>query len=210
MAWSWANVNTELNTLLDDDDSATFSAALRLYGCNAALKVMAVQIPKQGVAAITNVSSYAFPGDMYAIKGLRVNDADKGYYFLEQIGMQPGTGWPYYGTTDSTSLPEGYWTWNNTIYFCRLYSSISLYYKAYYTTVTGSTADIPIPVWAQEALLYWTAAYCLNPTLVTRARLAMWYDKKDAEPTKNPLIQAAEYYRQEFSRIMNLHHGTYQ
>lgn len=210
MAWSWSQLNAELSTILDDGDSQTFSAALRLYGCNAALKAMSVQIPEQSKATITNVASYAFPSDLYSIVALQVNDTVDGYRFLEQIEITPGNNWPYYGSVTTTSMPDGYWIWNKTIYFGRLYSSVDLYYKAYYTTVTASTTDIPIPSWAQEALVYWIAAYCLNPTLVTRARLGMWHDKKDAPPLENPLIQAAVYYRQEFTRIMNMHHGTHQ
>lgn len=210
MAWSWTDLNGELSVVLDDSTVETFPVATRLAGTNAALRAMVQKVPVQKNATITSVSSYAFPSDLYSIKVLQVQDSEEGYSFLSEISLNPGETWPFMGTVDSTSLPDGYWVWNKLIYFGRLHSTIVLYYNAHYPAVTASTTDIPVPEWAREPLIYWIAAYCLNPNLVTRARLAMWSDKKDAPPLDNPLIQAARYYRDEYQRIMSLHHGTHQ
>ena len=210
MAWSWSSLNTELSTILDDADVVTFGVSLRLAGTNAALRTLFHDAPVQSTATISSVSSYAFPSDLYRIKVLQVQDADTGYFFLEEVPMEAGRSWPFDGTVDTTTLPDGYWIWNKTIYFGRLHTTIKLYYDAYYTAVTASTTDIPVPEWAREAFIYWIASYCLNPTLVTRARLSMWSDKQDANPLDNPLIQAADYYRREYQRIMAIHHGSHQ
>ena len=121
----------------------------------------------QSTATISSVSSYAFPSDLYRIKVLQVQDSEADTFFLEEVPMEAGRSWPFDGTVDTTTLPDGYWLWNKTIYFGRLHSSIKLYYDAYYTAVTTSTTDIPVPEWAREAFIYWIASYCLNPTLVT-------------------------------------------
>ena len=64
----------------------------------------------------------------------------------------------------------------------RRYDSVTLYYQAYYPSWPLNAADIPVPIWAREAVVYRAAAHCLAPNLVIRARLGAFHDRQDAPP----------------------------
>ena len=68
-----------------------------------------------------------------------------------------------------------------------------------------NAADIPVPIWAREAVVYRAAAHCLAPNMISRARLGAFHDRQDAPPLANSLIQAADWLIAQFERIMTEH-----
>jgi hypothetical protein len=98
-----------------------------------------------------------------------------------------------------------YWVWNGVITLDTTYPTVQLYYHAYYPALALGAADIPVPIWAREAVVYRAAAHCLTPNLSSRARLGAHHDRQDASPVQNSLIQAADWYLSQFERICAEH-----
>jgi len=192
MAWSWTAFNLELGRVLDDEDSSNpaHGEAVRLDGLNAALRAMMAYRPLQLVSAHTDVSQIAVPAGCYQIETLLETDEDDNISSIAPVQV---------GET------SGYWIWNSIIYLPEEIDTVTLYYQSYYAVVTNTTADIPVPTWARTAVLYRTAAHCLVPNQVSRARLGAFHDRQDAGPLDNSLIQSSNWLIAEFERIMTEH-----
>jgi hypothetical protein len=199
MAWTWDEFSLMLGRALDDEDSANpaHSDELRLDGLNAALRGLAAHRPLQAVQPYSNASQFAWPADCYRIAAIVATDEEGVTATLSAVtignpGETVGYGWTY-------------WAWNGVIYLDATYVSVTLYYHAYYPTLALGAADIPVPIWAREAVVYRAAAHCLTPNLSSRARLGAFNDKQDAQPMQNSLIQAADWFIAQFERIMAEH-----
>lgn len=204
MPWPWSAFTAELSLVLDDaGPSPIYDNAIRLQGLNAALAALVPYAPQQLEVSLTAPTTWTLPENLYMLRAVRADEGNGFQRFLPEMPVRAGEVWAANGL-------DGYWIWGNTLRFLRQYAAVLIIYYAYYDTVTTSTADIPVPRWAREAVLYWTAAYCLNPNIVTRGRLGMWHDRRDAPPLDNSAIQAANFFRSEFERIVKAHHGAVQ
>jgi hypothetical protein len=199
MAWTWDEFSLMLGRALDDEDSANpaHSDELRLDGLNAALRGLAAHRPRQAVQSYSNVSQFAWPADCYRIAAIVAVDEEgvKATLSAATVG-NPG---------DVLGEEGAYWAWNGVIELDATYVSVTLYYHAYYPTLALGAADIAVPIWAREALVYRAAAHCLTPNLSSRARLGAFNDKQDAPPMQNSLVQAADWFLSQFERIMTEH-----
>ena len=199
MAWTWDEFSLMLGRALDDEDSANpaHSDQLRLDGLNAALRGLAAHRPRQAVQPYSNVSQFNWPADCYRIAAIVATD---------ERGWESNLSAATVGNPGDVIGQEGtFWTWNGVIYLGATYASVQLYYHAYYPTLALGAADIPVPIWAREAVVYRAAAHCLTPNLSSRARLGAHNDRADAPPLQNSLIQAADWYLSQFERIMAEH-----
>lgn len=192
MAWSWTAFNLELGRVLDDENSSNpaHTENARLDGLNAALRAMMAYRPLQLVSTYTNVSQVTVPATCYRIEALLETDGNG-----NTSSMAPA----------QVGEPDGYYVWNGIIYLPATVDTVTLYYQSYYSTVTNVTTDIPVPTWARTAVLYRTAAHCLIPNQVSRARLGAYHDRQDAGPLDNSLIQSSNWLIAEFERIMTEH-----
>ena len=192
MAWSWTAFNLELGRVLDDENSSNpaHTENARLDGLNASLRAMMAYRPLQLVSTYTNVSQVTVPATCYRIEALL--ETDENNYTSSMAPAQVGE-------------PNGYYVWNGIIYLPSTVDAVTLYYQSYYSTVTNVTTDIPVPTWARTAVLYRTAAHCLIPNQVSRARLGAYHDRQDAGPLDNSPIQSSNWLIAEFERIMTEH-----
>lgn len=192
MAWTWDNFSAELGRALDDEDSdnPAHAEAVRLDGLNAALRAMLAYRPLQAASQHTRVSQIAWPADCYRISALLVTDERDNVSALSEVRVGE---W------------NGYWIWNGVIQLEEPVEAATLYYQAYYPAMSVHVADIPVPAWAREAVVYRAASHCLVPNLVSRARLGAFHDRQDAPPLQNSLIQAADWFIAQFERIMVEH-----
>ena len=192
MAWSWTTLTAELGRVLDDEDSSNpaHGENARLDGLNAALRAMMAYRPLQVKVTHTSVSQITLPADCYQIEALLETDGSG-----NASSMAPA----------EVGESVGYYVWNGIIYLPEVVDTVTLFYQAYYPTVTGATTDIPVPIWARTAVLYRTAAHCLVPNQVSRARLGAFHDRQDAGPLDNSLIQSSNWLIAEFERIMTEH-----
>lgn len=187
---------------LDDEDSANpaHSEAVRLDGLNAALRALAAHRPLQAVRTHSNVNQLAWPADCYRIAAIMATDED---------GVQTALSTATVGNPgDALGETGTYWVWNGVIMLDATYASVTLYYHAYYPTLALGAADIPVPIWAREAVVYRAAAQCLVPNLASRARLGAFHDRQDASPVQNSLVQAADWFIGQFERICAEHRQT--
>lgn len=149
--------------------------------------------PLNSKISSSGVSSFALPADCYKIEAV-LETADDGSVTI----IEPSA------VGDS----NGYWVWANTVYLPET-SNVTMYYQSYYPSVTTQTTDITVPLWAREAVLCRSAAYCLVPNQASRARLGAYQDKQDANPLANSLIQSSDWLINQFVRIMTEHkHAT--
>lgn len=192
MAWSWTAFNLELGRVLDDENSSNpaHTENARLDGLNAALRAMMAYRPLQLVSTHTNVSQITVPATCYRIEALLETDEND-----NTVSMGPA----------QVGEPDGYYVWNGIIYLPEEVDTVTLYYQSYYPAATNATTDIPVPTWARTAVLYRTAAHCLIPNQVSRARLGAYHDRQDAGPLDNSLIQSSNWLIAEFERIMTEH-----
>ena len=200
--WTWSEFSAELGRALDDEDagSPAHGDELRLDGLNAALRALAAHRPLQALASYADVSQIALPADCYRIAALVAAD-EEGYQTVLAAAA--------IGDPGETLGGEGtYWLWNGAISLGATYQAVTLYYHAYYPTLVLSAADIPVPVWAREAVVYRAAAHCLTPNLSSRARLGAFNDRQDAQPLQNSPIQAANWFIDQFNRIVAEHRQT--
>jgi len=199
MAWTWDEFSLMLGRALDDEDSANpaHSDELRLDGLNAALRGLAAHRPRQAIQPYSNVNQLAWPADCYRIAAIVVTD-ESGYKSLLSAATIGNPG-------EVVGAEQTYWVWNGVITLDTTYPTVQLYYHAYYPTLALGAADIPVPIWAREAVVYRAAAHCLTPNLSSRARLGAHHDRQDASPVQNSLIQAADWYLSQFERIMAEH-----
>jgi hypothetical protein len=187
-----------LGRVLDDTDTLNPAHPdnLRLDALSAALRDMVAHRPMEVTLTFAAVNQITLPIACYRIAAIAVED-DAGYtQFLSPTAIAD--------QMDASSA-ESYWVWNGIIHLGAEYTSGSLYYHSYYPTMTVGIADIPVPVWAREAIIYRAAAHCLTPNLTSRARLGAYNDKQDASPIQNSLIQAADWFIGQFERIMAEH-----
>ena len=202
MSWSWDEFSAMLGRALDDEDSANPAHAedVRLDGLNAALRGLAAHRPLQAVQMHSKVSQLAWPADCYRIAAIVATDEDgvKATLSAATVG-NPG---------DALGQEGTYWAWDSVIHLDTTYPTIELYYHAYYPTLALDAADIPVPIWAREAVVYRAAAHCLVPNLSSRARLGAFHDRQDASPVQNSLIQAAEWFIAQFERVCAEHRQT--
>lgn len=199
MAWSWDEFSLMLGRALDDEDSANraHSEAVRLDGLNAALRGLAAYRPRQAVQPYSNVSRFNWPADCYRVAAIVATDEE---------GVKTALSAATVGNPGDVLGEEGtYWAWNGVIELDATYASVTLYYHAYYPTLALGAADIPVPIWAREAVVYRAAAHCLTPNLASRARLGAFHDRQDAPPVQNSLIQAADWFIGQFERICAEH-----
>jgi hypothetical protein len=201
MSWSWDEFSAMLGRALDDEDSANpaHAEAVRLDGLNAALRGLAAHRPLQAVQTHSKVSQLAWPADCYRIAAIMATDEDgvKAALSVATIGNPGDLG---YGWT--------YWVWDDVITLDTTYAGVQLYYHAYYPGMAIDAPDIPVPIWAREAVVYRAAAHCLVPNLSSRARLGAHHDRQDSSPVQNSLIQAADWFLGQFERIMAEHRQT--
>ena len=192
MAWSWDDFSAELGRVLDDEDSdnPAHSEASRLDGLNAALRAMMAYRPLQATSQHTRVSQITWPADCYRISALMVTDERDNVSAISEVRVGE---W------------NGYWAWNGVIHLEETVEAATLYYQAYYPLMAVNAADIPVPIWAREAVVYRAAAHCLAPNMISRARLGAFHDRQDAPPLANSLIQAADWLIAQFERIMIEH-----
>lgn len=202
MAWSWNDFSLMLGRALDDEDSGNpaHSDSVRLDGLNAALRGLVAHRPLQAVQTYSNVDQFAWPVDCYRVAAIVATDGD-GYKTVLSVATVGNPG-------ETFAAETTYWAWNGTIYLDQTYQAVTLYYQAYYPTLALNAADIPVPIWAREAVIYRAAAHCLVPNLTSRARLGAFHDRQDASPIQNSLIQAAEWFIGQFERIMAEHRQT--
>lgn len=205
MAWPWTELNAQIGRALDDIDGTEYNEALRLDATNAALRQMVARIAPQMVAS-TTASSLVMPDDLYQIKAVRITDNVQGIVdFIPRIDLTLDRTIGLQVNVSTFSLPDAYWVWDKTIYFGRLHDKYDVYYLAYWPTVSADTENVDVPVWAREPLICLTIAYCLSPALLLRGRLGAWLERSDQDPIKNSLIQAAEYYRTLYEKLMQEH-----
>ena len=199
MAWSWDDFSAELGRVLDDEDSdnPAHSEASRLDGLNAALRAMLAYRPLQAASQHTRVSQIAWPADCYRIVAVLATDQD-GYQTALSAASLDNPG-------ELLADDSAYWVWNGQISLGATYPAVTLYYQAYYPLMAVNAADIPLPPWAREAVVYRAAAHCLAPNMISRARLGAFHDRQDAPPLANSLIQAADWLIAQFERIMTEH-----
>ena len=202
MTWSWEEFSAQLGRALDDEDGASPAVGdpLRLDGLDAALRAMLAHHPRQATSQHTGVDQIPWPADGYRIAALIAADGD-GY----GAALTPAT---VGGPGETLGDPGSYWVWNGVIYLGAAYDALTLYYHASYPPMAVGVADIPVPAWAREAVVYRAAAHCLVPGLVGRARLGAYHDRADAPPLQNSLIQAADWFIAQFERVMAEHRGA--
>lgn len=183
---------------MDDEDTQNpaHDTDIRVDGLNAALRAFAAHRPVYGKSTLGAVSSFALPADCYRIAAVVATDEE---------GISTSLSAATIGNPGEMFDEDCYWVWGGTVYLGKTYTSSILYYHAYYPTAGSSTTDIPVPIWAQDAIVYLAAAHCLTPNLSSRARLGAFNDKSDASPIQNSLIQAADWYISQFDRIVGMH-----
>lgn len=188
-----------LGRALDDEDSANpaHSEAVRLDGLNAALRGLAAHRPLQAVQTHSAVSQIDWPAGCYRIAAIVATD-EEGYQAVLSAATVGNPG-------DALGETGTYWAWNGVVTLDATYASVDLYYHAYYPVMAIDASDIPVPIWAREAVVYRAAAHCLVPNLTSRARLGAHNDRQDASPIQNSLIQAAEWFIAQFERSMAEH-----
>jgi hypothetical protein len=198
MAWSWSQFNTELGRVLDDTDSnnPAHGTDLRVDALNAALRAFVSHKPLQKSGSSSDAETISVPSDCYRIAAVVATDDD---------GVSTALSAASIGNPGDVFDANSYWVWGTTIYLGDEYPSVTLYYYAYYPIATNATTDIIVPEWARDAIVYLSAAHCLMPNLSSRARLGAFNDRQDAAPLQNSLIQAANWFVEQFERIVATH-----
>lgn len=208
MAWSFSNFSIELGIAIDDEDKTLYSDTIRLYAINHALRAFVIHVPLQSEYMVSGGSiSIAYPPDTYRVASVRVKNNNDTYWdTLPRLDYTSDSHLPNSSEIDDASYPASWWTWNGYIYLGRQYDTVAVQYHAYYATVQANTADIPVPLWAQEAIIYRSAAYCCNPGAAQRARLGQYTERRlDAPPLENSMISLAEWFRSEYNRLIQEH-----
>lgn len=198
MAWSWTQFSAALGQVLDDTDSTNpaHGTNLRVDGLNAALRAFVSHKPLQKSSTSSDVSTISIPSDCYRIAAVVATDSE---------GVSTPLSAATIGNPGDVFDADSYWVWDSSIYLGDTYPSVTLYYYAYYPTATINTTDIVVPDWAREAIVYLSAAHCLMPNLSSRARLGAFNDRQDAAPLQNSLIQAANWFIEQFERVVATH-----
>lgn len=202
MAWSWDTFNNQLSRILDDVvvSNQLHSQGIRIDGLNAALRDLVAYWPVQAKIQDTAGSTeIALPSDCYAVVSVQATDDSENVIVLNSSRV---------GDISVVDEAGRYYIWDDTIYLDAEYETVDVYYGAYYSEISIGAANIPVPFWTREAVLFMSAAYCLLPQFSNRSKIAQWYDRFDAPPLQNPIIQAADWLVSQFERIMAEHESS--
>jgi hypothetical protein len=146
---------------------------------------------------------FDLPADHLKTYGVFWDDKDM---FLEPGDFKPGISWDW-EVTESTDRPYGFIEWpagKLTVFHAPEVGTgnLKLYYWGLYTDVVNLTDTLEPPVWALEALKFYTIALSLVPDLQNTANIRQWAQRVDSgRPVDNPLLQS-------FNRMVEIYHET--
>lgn len=74
-------------------------------------------------------------------------------------------------------------------------TTVTVHYQAFYPDVTADTDVLPIPVWLESAVFWYTCAEAMYHRGADVSTINQWDTKLDAgNPEHNPLLRVAEAY----------------
>jgi hypothetical protein len=151
---------------------------------------------------------FDLPADFLKDYAVYWNDGGK-EHFLEPKNFKPGIDWDLEATTD-THRPYGYILWpadKLTVFHAPEVGvgNLRLYYFGLYADVVGDTSVLEPPVWAHEALLFYTLALSLVPEFQDTAAIRQWNQRIDSgRPVDNPLLQAFDALLKQYHESLTL------
>ena len=197
---TWTDLSSTLSRLLDDADEAEFSEQDKIWAWNAAQRHFVTHTPRQQIQTGLTVSSSGrelqLPDDFFSMGRLwgSVNER----YWTPAGEFAPGA------YDDATSNNEVYTLWGNTMYLgddVPESNTFKLWYYAYWpdiefnlvdSVVTVTAEDILVPMWAETALSFLTAAFVLLTKSVQSAMVRTWNMNIDSgNPLQNSRVQEA-------------------
>ncbi len=182
MSITWLDMNAEIGILLEDPGMTSYNEALRKNCFNRAMEYFAVthtaMMKTQSVTA--DASRFiAHPADFIdAPDGcVELTWKDKSRWLKEEEVVQ-GEAVPL----DGYALLHGGFK-----LFTREYDSLSLWYFAKYTAITGNSSTINLPAWSHWAVINLACSYMLYPGMMNQQMLRQFQTKRDAgSPEDNP------------------------
>lgn len=80
-------------------------------------------------------------------------------------------------------------------------------YHAYYPKIVDEKSKVHVPEWAYEALSYYVGMQAMALEAIEDARYRKFTSPVDAtgNPTHNPFLKVAEFYRERYFDIINAH-----
>jgi hypothetical protein len=192
---AWSEIKARIISLLGNRSQQVEDADL-LEWFNQAQRNFAIRH-----TASQNVQSYDgdgstiefdLPADFLGDYAVFWDDEDT---FLEPKDFKPGIRWDW-DETDDTYRPYGYILWpvsKLTVFHAPESGTgnLKLYYWGMYSDIAGDTSVLEPPVWAHEALIFYTLALSMVPAFVDTANIRQWNQRVDSgRPVDNPLLGA--------------------
>lgn len=192
---TWAQINAELSTLLDDAGMASYAEPLRLTAWNRAQDFFAVthtaKVLRADLAlspAPDNMLSAALPADLIEIAGVKSENV-----WLRPARFVPG------GQMDADSYIENV----GQILVPNNYTTIVLWYYARYAPLALPTDTTQIPLWSQWAIINLCIAYILTPHMIGNASLRRFQTRREAgDPVDNPSRTQAEFHINQYRALI--------
>lgn len=202
---AWSEISPRLESLIGLSRFAAIDPENLLAWFNQAQRNFAVRhtAPQKTVLFDGDGSTVEFdlPEDFLKAYAVYWNDEEM---FLEPKDYKPGIKWDW-EATDDTVRPYGFnlWPVNKLTVFHAPESAtgnLKLYYWGMYSDILGDTQILEPPVWAHEALMYYTIALSLVPDMQDTAAIRQWNTRVESgRPVDNPLLQS-------FDKIMHSYH----
>lgn len=201
MSITWATLDAELGTFLEDTTSVTYGSNLRMLAFNRAQQYFAIGHTAKLVSTALTLTNgeAAVPSDCVEIAGVELVDASSNKSrLLERVNFFQA----------SNSKNAGYYLVNGKIkvldqYNGKPYVAATLYYYASYQAVTSGTSAIELPFWAEWAVLNLALSFILYPAMVGQQDLRRFQTRREAgEPEDNPSRAQAEYFHKVYEDLI--------
>ena len=191
----WGDLRTQIRrTILNDTSGSKFSNEVLLDSVHWALQTFCQHTAVATSVAVTGdgtTRSFALPDNVYVSPELA------GSVYIETSGTyQYFTPRGY--NLDNAQLPAWlFYTRPDTlIHFVEAPADVVMVdYYAYYNAPYVDANTIDVPVWAQAAIAYLTAAYALSKEQMVLTGIRGFSEKPDTGgPEDNPYIKQQEYF----------------
>lgn len=193
---TWAQINDEISTLLDDAALASYPEPLRLTAFNRAQDYFAVthtakilRVELTTTPAPDDMVKATLPADMIEIAGVKGNEA-----WLRPARFVPGQ------QLDADAYIDNV----KEILVRKDLAPLTLWYYARYTPLASPTDTTELPLWSQWAVINLAIAYILIPHMIGNASLRRFQTRREAgDPTDNPSRTQAEFHLKQYHAMVS-------
>jgi hypothetical protein len=203
---TWADLNAELDVLLDDEGAASYGRPLRLAAFNhacetfatthtAPLKTLTLTPSPNGGTPSGVGAAIDLPVDLIQLGGVMRDRGDGRRTWLRPCLIIPG---------EDEDI-GGYLSLGEALYFPPSpegnadLTDVTVWYYALYVSVSADADPIPLPTWAVWPVVNLAIAYLLTPSAVGVADLRRWATKRDAgQLEENPSRAQMEFHVKQY------------